>query len=158
MNPNNLKIENFLKKQVNTDLKDIFIIDDGNGNFELFNEYLISKQSNGTYKVTHNIIDSNCELSSLKNAFTWCIFHKNKMFFDTKKIEELDLLLASINLRLIQQQKILSKIANLTDKLIYTAKIHENKVKKIRMLKELNSYINTSKYWQKRKFAEKLPK
>lgn len=155
---NQLKIENFLKKEFNSNLKDICIIQSEDGSFELFNEYVIRKQTNGLYNVSPLYIISSHQFTSLKNAFTWCIFHKYKRFKDTKRIEELDLLLSSVNVTLFQQKKLLLKSKDLENKLIYNAKIHEEKIKKNIMLKELTNYINISKHLQTRKFLDKLPK
>lgn len=155
---NTHKIEKFLQKELASGLNDICIIDYGNGTFELFNQYTVKKDALGLYTVNHILIFVEQKFSSLKNAFTWCIFHKNKRFTDSKRIEELDMQLNSIAVRMFQQKKLLGKSKDLEHKLIYTAKLHEEKIKKNRMLKELSQYINISKQWQTKKFLDKMPK
>lgn len=155
---NQTKIEKFLQKELNSDLKDICIVEYANGAFELFNEYLIKRDDNGVYQVNLLLLFEKHIFSSLKNAVTWCIFHKYKRYYNTKRIEELDLKLSSINISMTQQKKILSKIKDLDHRLIYIAKLHESRIKRNSMLKELTSYINISKKWQTKKFLDKIPK
>lgn len=155
---NEIKIENFLKKEFNSNIKDVCIIQSEDGNFELFNEYVVKKTTNGLYNVNPIYVMGNYQFTSLKNAFTWCIFHKYRRFKDSKRIEELDLLLNSVHITMLQQKKLLLKSKDLESKLIYTAKIHEQKIKKNIMLKELTNYINISKHLQTKRFLNKLPK
>lgn len=152
------KVEKFLEKEFKSKITDVCIVQTKNGTFELFNEYFIDKKPNGIYTVRAALYFGDHEFTSVKNAFSWCIFHKQKRYNLTKRIEELDLLLSSIDTVMIQQRKLLKNAKGLENKLIFTAKLHENKVKKHTMQKELLKYINISKKWQIKKFLNKLPK
>lgn len=152
------KIEKFLEKEFKSKITDVCIVENSSGNFELFNEYFVGKKLDGIYTVKSNVYTGHYDFTSLRNAFSWCIFHKQKRFNITKRIEELDLLLNSVDIVMIQQRKLLKNAKSLENKLIFTAKLHENKVKKHTMQKELLKYINISKKWQIKKFLNKLPK
>ncbi len=46
------KLENFFKKELTTELKDVLMINDGQNNYELFGKYYISPTSTGYFKVS----------------------------------------------------------------------------------------------------------
>lgn len=152
------KIESFLQKELNSDLKEILVCKCKDGSFELFDEYKIIPQTDGLFKVSLIKLVRDHIFSSLKNAFIWCVFHKYNRFLETKRIEQLDLLLNSLDIILAQQKRLLAKTTDLQQKYIYSTKISEGKIKKNMMLKELNAYINISKHWQSKKFLQILPK
>lgn len=155
---NTRKIEKFFIKELSSDLKEVFIIKDQNGSYELFNRYRIEPQENGLFKVIPYILTEEVIFSSLKNAFVWCVFNKNKKFTENKRIHKLDHLLNSIEISMTQQRKLLAKTKDPDLKSIYMAKLHESKIKKNIMIKELTTYINMSKHWQYSKFLQNQAK
>lgn len=152
------KIEKFLAKELSSSLKEVFIIQDNVGNYELFNKYKIEPQNNGLYKVIPYTYTEERIFSSLKNAFTWCIFNKLNKFTESKRIEKLDHMLDALEITIQQQKKLLAKYKDPDIKSIYRAKLHESKVRKNIMLKEIKTYINISRHWQYKKFLEKQPR
>lgn len=154
----NHNIEKFLAKELYSNLKEVFIIQDENGSYHLFNRYTIEPQSNGLFKVIPYTYTQELLFSSLKNAFTWCIFNKLNRFIESKRIEKIDHMLAALDIVMQQQKKLLAKSKDSDVKSIYRAKLHESKVRKNIMLKEIKTYINISRHWQYKKFSEKQPK
>lgn len=152
------KLEKFFVKELSSDLLEIFIVDCPDGSYELFNKYRVEPQPEGYFKVTPFTVTEEHTFSSKKTAFTWCVFDKYKKIKESKRIEELDLLLGGIEVSMAQQKKLLAKAPNSETKLIYLAKLQEAKLKKNIMLKEINTYINISRHWQSNKFTDKQPK
>jgi hypothetical protein len=52
-------------------------------------------------------------------------------------------------------QNLLKKSNELDKKMIYIAKLNEERLKRKSMTTEMHSYITESKYWQTKKFAPK---
>lgn len=156
---NNIQqIEKFFIKELSSNLKEVFIVKDPDGSYELFNRYKIQPQENGLFKIIPYSFTEEVTFSSLKNAFVWCIFNKNNRFTETKRIHKLDHLLNSIEISMSQQRKLLTKTKDPELKSIYMAKLHESRVKKSSMINELTTYINISKHLQYRKFLAKQAK
>lgn len=152
------KLEKFFTKQLASDLKEVLIVQDDTGCYELFGKYIIEPQPNGLFRIIHLNYTEEHVFSSLKNAFTWCIFNKNRKLRESKRIKELDFLLDSVNTSLYQQSRLYLKAKTTESKSIYLAKMHENKVKKNIMLKEISGFINISRHWQQKQFKNKEPK
>jgi len=152
------KIEKFLAKQLNSELSEVFIVDCEDGSYELFNKYRVEPHPSGVFKVIPLSVTEEHIFSSKKNAFTWCIFDKYKKITETKRIEELDLLISSLDLIIAQQKKLLGKAKDNGTKLIFLAKLQEGKRKRTAMVNEINNYINISRHWQSSKFTNTQPK
>lgn len=152
------KLEKFFLKQLTTDIKDMLIVRDELGNYELFGKYRIEQYKNGLCKVIRFRYAEEHMFSSLKNAFIWCIFNKNSKISESKRIKELDFLLDSLNTRLYQQSRLYLKSKTPDIKFIYLAKIHENKIKRNQILKEIKTFTSISRYCQHKIFTGKEPK
>lgn len=155
---NDQKLEKFFKKELNSNLQEVFITRDFFGNFELFNKFKIETQSNGLFKVIPYNYTEERVFSTLKNAFAWCVFRKLNRLNETNRIEQLDHMLDSLETIITQQKRVMSKSKDIESKYIYMAKLNEAKLKKNAMLKELKSYINISRQYQVRKFLQNQPK
>lgn len=151
---NTQKIENFFKKELSSNLTEVFIVKNNDETYELFNRYRIETQKNGLHKVIPYTLTEERIFSSLKYAFVWCIFNKLKKYTESKRIEQIDHMLDSLNISILQQKKLLSKAKDNQTKHIYMAKIHESKIRKNVLLKELKTYINISRHWQYSKFLK----
>lgn len=148
------KIETFINKELNVNLSDAAIFKHDDVTYELFNKYIIKKISEYKFLVTTSYEQKS--FSFLKNAVIWCTFKKRDKFYEMKRIEELDILMNSIDV-MIEQHTRLSISANVyEDKLIYLAKLNEDKLKKQCMLKEIKDYVSDSKAWQLKKFQTTL--
>jgi hypothetical protein len=136
------------------DIKELFIVQEDDGSYNIFGTYLITKK-NDLYFVSY-INDPYVlpiDFSSLRYAVTYCVFDKNRKAKETKRLYELDRYIGSLNVNIAQHEKMVKK-AVAQDKLIYVAKLHEEKLKKRRFLQELEQYLSVSKYMQTNKYKE----
>jgi sulfur carrier protein ThiS len=90
----------------------------------------------------------------LKNAVAWCTFEKRNKFYQSTRIEQLDTAIGSINVSINIHQTLIKKSKELDKKMIYIAKLNEERLRRKSMATEMNSYIVESKYWQTKKFAQ----
>lgn len=140
-------------KDLANKIKDLLIIREDDGSYNLFGKYRVTQENNGY----HIVIDDeplNYSFSSLKNAVTWCVFDKNKKYKEVKRLIELDLALGSLDVTIAQHKRLMNKSGDASDKQIFMAKLVEEKRKKQALNNEIQGYIVTSKYIQSKKFAE----
>lgn len=142
-----------IRKDLVRKIHDLFIVREYDGSYNLFGKYIVH-EIDGLYKVTVIDDDKFGVFSTLKNAVTWCVFEKNNKYKEKRRLEELDDLLASIDVNIAIHAKLVQRTLDLEDKSIYEAKLVEEKRKKRHLLKEINSYTDMSKYMQRRKYDE----
>ena len=63
--------------------------------------------------------------------------------------------MSSIDAAIIVHQRLAKKSKKLEEKLIYLAKLGEEKLEKKQILEELDGYVETSKIWQTKQFNMK---
>ena len=137
------------------DLEDVIIFQNTDGSYELFNTYCINKTSKDNYIVTMLTTFTTHQFHTLKHAVAWCTFDKRNMLSQANRIIILDNLLAGIEVDITLHTKIFKNAKNSNDKLIFLAKLSEDKLKKRRFTDELYTYINDSKKWQTNRFNRK---
>lgn len=149
------KLEKTITKQEISKLADLSIIQEADGSYFLFNKYNIKKVNNA-YHVTHKYLaESNISFYVLKHAVTWCTYDKRNRIMDSKRIQELDRQLTSIESAIEIHQALAKKTVNLDSKLIYLAKLGEEKVQRTRIHEEMEQFVSESKYWQAKRFDTK---
>jgi hypothetical protein len=156
----NPKVEKFFAKELSKNLKDILILKNEDGSYDLFGRYKINTSEKG-YTIAVKDVNTDDErqlFSSLKHAVTWCVFDKQNRKKDLKRIEELDCIISSLDVTISQQKRLAEKCKSYEDKSIFLAKLMEGKIKKKLYLDEINGYVITSKYLQTKKFEETGPK
>jgi hypothetical protein len=148
------KFKKVISNQEMEKLKDISMFRNPDGRYEIFNSYFIDKQPEGAIVKLHNgdIVNS---FYNLKNAMCWCIFDKRGKYLSANRIIELDLKLSSIEVTMMIHQKLFKKTKDTDTKLIYLAKLNEDKYKKRQMTDELNSYLYESDKWQQKSYKLK---
>ena len=148
------KFKKVISNQEMEKLKDISMFRNPDGVYEIFNSYLIDKKPEGAIVKLHNgdMVNS---FYNLKNAMCWCIFDKRGKYSDANRIIELDLKLSSIEVTMSIHQKLFKKTKDADTKLIYLAKLNEDKYKKRQMADELNKYLIQSDNWQKKSYKLK---
>jgi hypothetical protein len=148
------KFKKVMSKQELDRLQDIAIFQNPNGTYEVFNSYLIDKKPEGAIVKLFNgdIINS---FYNLKNAMCWCIFDKRGRYGSADRIVELDLKLSAIEVNMTMHQKLFKKSKDADTRLIYLAKLNEDKHKKRQMTDELNAYLMESNSWQQRSYKLK---
>jgi len=149
------KLEKTIPKQDIDKLADISIVQESDGSYLLFNKYSIRKIDN-EYRVSHTYLaESNISFYVLKHAVTWCTYDKRNRIMESKRILDLDRQLTSIESAIEIHQKLSRKTTNLDSKLIYLAKLGEEKLKRTQINAEIEQYISESKNWQANRFNAK---
>lgn len=140
------------KKDLVSKIKDLFIVRESDGTYHLFGKYLITPV-NESYKITVQDENINYTFYSLKHAVTWCVFDKNRKYKELKRVLELDSDIISLEAAIVNHERLLLKSEG-ENKYIYQAKLYEEKLKKRKLLEEINQFAALSKYMQTRKFQE----
>lgn len=148
------RIEKIIPKSYIKDLEDVIVYQNPDGSYELFNKYTIKKSTTNEYKIYVWGIES-LTFYSLKNAVAWCTYDKRNRILDSERIYYLDSGLVRVEAMIAQHQKLIKKANTPDTKLIYLAKLTEEKLQKKQMASEINTYIYQSKLWQTQRFNRK---
>jgi hypothetical protein len=132
-------------------LSELAIMQGPDGSHLLFNKYSIKKD-----KFYYNVEVSNVagikSFNILKNAVSWCTYDKQNKIYESNRIFDLDTKLASIDAEIQVHQNLAKKAKKLEEKLIYLAKLGEEKMEKKQITEELAGYVTSSKIWQEKRF------
>lgn len=145
------RLARFFDKQLTSDLKSLVITYDKSGVYEVFGKYIIKQDAKGLFSVT-STLNNKFSFSSLKNAMCWCTLHNAGLIHQANRLQNLDMKISSIELDLAIHKK-LYKNSNPHNKLIYLIKLQEDSHKRKMILKEIETYINSSKSIQNKKFT-----
>jgi hypothetical protein len=148
------KIEKTIHKDELKHLQDLSIFQDTTGSYQLFNKYTITK-TNGSYEVGFFTSSSTMLFWELKNAVTWCTFDRRNKIMDSKRIVELDKKIARLDANISVHQRMVKNSKNNEEKLIYLAKLGEERLMLKRLTDELNDFILDSKSWHAKRFNTK---
>lgn len=135
-------------------LQDIAIFQDENGDYNLFNKYVIQKTDN-EYTVTIEHSFNTHAFSSLKNATVWCTLDKRNKILEANNMLVLDQRLAGLDSAIVIHSALVKKAKNDEDKLIYLSKLSQERAKKRKVLSEIDHYIQDSKRWQLARMTRK---
>ena len=91
----------------------------------------------------------------MKNAVCWCVLDKIGKYHLANRVIDLDMNLSSVEVHISIHSKLFKKAKKTEDKLIYLAKLNEDKFQKKAMSEELNQYIANSYVWQQKRFSLK---
>jgi hypothetical protein len=139
------------KFDLKSKIKDLFIVREEDGSYNLFGRYLI-EQKNGEYVLQERGENSLYTFYVLKHAVTWCVLNNSKNYKGVRRILELDNELVSLDAMIENHTRLLYK--NGENAFIYEAKLQEEKLKKRKILEEINSYTALSKHIQSKKYKE----
>jgi hypothetical protein len=139
------------KTDLRNKIKDLFIVRENDGSYNLFGRYLIENK-NGEYVLQEKGENIRHTFYFLKHAVTWCVLNNNKKYKDVKRVLELDNELVSLDAAIENHIRLVLK--NPENSLIYNAKLQEEKLKKRRVLEEINLYTAISKHIQSKKYKE----
>lgn len=148
------KVTQFLAKEFQYRVGDISIFVNDDGTYEFFNKYYIKENPNG-YEVTCKYNSDVRLFSVLKNAVAWCIFDQRNKYAKAARIEYIDKMIGSTELSILLHRKLIQKSKDIENKLIYSAKLNEDQLKRKTYIIEMAGYINESRQWQTQKFATK---
>jgi hypothetical protein len=136
-------------------LQDVVIFKDIDGTYNLFNKYHIKKKDVNDVVVSLNNGDDVNSFFNMKNAVCWCVLDKIGKYTLANRVIELDMSLSSVEVHLSIHSRMFKKSKKTEDKLIYLAKLNEDKFQKKLMSEELEKYISHSYIWQQKRFGLK---
>lgn len=139
------------KTDIKSKIKDLFIVREDDGSYNLFGRYLIENKD-GEYILQEKGEDTAHVFYFLKHAVTWCVLNNNKKYKDIRRILELDSELVSLDASIQNHIRLVHKKCE--NAVIYSAKLQEAKLKKRRVLEEINTYIALSRYIQSAKYKD----
>lgn len=149
------KLDNMILTSEFAKLQDVVIFQDIDGTYNLFNKYHITKKDANDVIVSLNNGDNVNSFFNLKNAVCWCVLDKIGKYVLANRVIDLDMNLSSIEVHISIHLKLFKKAKKTEDKLIYLAKLNEDRHQKKAMHDELNKYLRDSYNWQQRRFGLK---
>ena len=149
------KLDNMISTSEFAKLQDVVIFQDTDGTYSLFNKYHIKKKDVNNITVSLNNGDDVNSFFSMKNAVCWCVLDKIGKYQLANRVIDLDMYLGSVEVHISIHSKLFKKAKKTEDKLIYLAKLNEDKFQKKSMSDELNKYIANSYAWQQKRFGLK---
>mgnify|MGYP001809785450 CR=1 FL=1 len=145
-----IKLNQFFEDELKSDLKEVLITKDQTGRYSLFGKYTVVPTKQGWFKVFSK--DISVEFETIRNAVAWCTLHHAGKMREAKRVQALDLQLASVYTDLLVHRQMLRKHLGRDSRWIYVTKLQEDTRKRKQILNEIKSYINSSKMIQNRNF------
>ena len=132
-------------------LESQIVYQDTDGTYKLFGEYSIKEKKQGyvlskTY--THTVIT----FTELRNAVTWATLDKLNKVIESNKVLELDVQLSGASENMKVHDLLCKSTKDLDKRTVYLNKLTEDRVKKRRILSELDGYVAKAKAWQYKQF------
>lgn len=156
---NDIELERKFNRIVSTkeieDLQDISIFEMSKDNYVVFKNYQIIKKSKTDVDVMLANGDLVHSFSSMRNAICWCIFDKRGKYVLANRIITLDRSISNEEVQINVHKNLFRKATKTEDKLIFLAKLNEDKFRRSTMYQELEGYVGQSDYWQKKSFKLK---
>lgn len=122
--------------------------------YVMYDEYLVKTLKSGDFIVEKNKTFTVKKFNSLRNAIIWVTFDKSNKIMYSKKIEELDILLGSIDTNIQIQKNLIKDNKNLESIALAHTKITEESTKKNYLLGELDYFIDLSRMLQEQHFGK----
>lgn len=150
-----LAIEQIIPKQEINALKDILIFKEENGEYNIYDKYIVNKNQDGIYVVSVLGTHTQKNFYKLKNAVAWCSFDKRKLYGNARRLHQLDQLIFSMDTEIQIHTGLIKKTKDVENKLIYLSKLTQEKAKKRNFLHELSKYLIDFERWQNKLFNRK---
>ena len=117
----------------------------------MYGKYVIKRIEKDSFNIESNneIIANFC---NIKNAVTWCMFDKTNRLHTANRVQSLDKSLISINVDMAIHEKMYKNAKDSESKLMYLAKLTEDKYKQKTVINELSGYIQQTKTWNYNRF------
>jgi hypothetical protein len=155
MNKNVKKVADFLYREYENKAKDISIMRNPDGSYELYDKYVITENKiSKKYLIQKRTTHLEKNFSSLKNAVTWCVFEKYNKINEMKRIEQLDETIEFMEASIIRYKSLIQKTKDQEYRLIYSAKLSIDEIKKAALVEELLGFISDAKLWQEKLFVK----
>lgn len=156
---NDIELERKFNRMISTkeieDLQDISIFETTKDNYVVFKNYHVIKKSKTDIEVHLTNGDLIHSFASMRNAICWCIFDKRGKYVLANRIITLDRSISNEEVQINVHKNLFRKANKTDDKLIFLAKLNEDKFRRSSMYQELESYVGQSDYWQQHQFKLK---
>ena len=149
------KLDKMIKTSEFSKLQDVVIFQDTNGTYSLFNKYHIKKKDTNDVVVSLNNGDDVNSFCNMKNAVCWCVLDKIGKYQLANRVIDLDMHLSSVEVHITIHSRLFKKAKKTEDKLIYLAKLNQDKLQQKAMSEELSKYIQDSYVWQQKRYSSK---
>ena len=149
------KLDRMISNSEFAKLQDVVIFKDTDGTYSLFNKYHIKKKDTNDVVVSLNNGDDVNSFCNMKNAVCWCVLDKIGKYQLANRVIDLDMHLSSVEVHISIHSKLFKKAKKTEDKLIYLAKLNQDKLQQKAMSEELSKYIQDSYIWQQKRFSSK---
>lgn len=140
-----------LSKEKLSELERQSIYKDSDGAYNLFGNYLIKPEGH-IFTLTKRNTYTEIDFTDIKNAVAWATFDHINNINLARKILQLDMTLTGAIENVRIYEGLCKKAKNIDTKIIYLAKLQENRIKRNTILSELESYVNKAKEWQYKQF------
>ena len=149
------KLDNIISNSEFAKLQDVVIFQDIDGTYNLFNKYHIRVKDKNDIVVSLNNGDDVYSFFNLKNAVCWCVLDKLGKYGLANRVIDLDMNLSSVEVHIAIHSNLFKKAKKTEDKLIYLAKLNQDRLQKKAMSEELGQYLRDSYNLQQRRFGLK---
>lgn len=146
------KFEKMLSKASFQDIESVVILKTSSQEYHLFGRYTITKKDPTNVVVTLHNGDVVNSFYSTKSAVCWCVFDRRGLYSSAKRIIELDRKLSGLEVSISIHKRLFNQTSDQDNKLIYLAKLNEERIQKREMTDELNRYITDSYNWQQKQY------
>lgn len=140
-----------LSKEKLEKLESQLVFQDRDGSYNLFGEYIIEKKPQG-YVLEKKRTFTVLTFSELRHAVTWATFDKLNRVIESNKILDLDRQLSGTSENMKAHDRLCKSAKDLEKKTIYLNKVNEDRVKKRRILSEMEDFVEKAKAWQYKQF------
>jgi len=151
-NINVKKIAAFLEESLSHKIKDL-IVASGPNSYDLFGRFRIHSPDYQTHIVYDNLTKETREFSALRYAASWCTLVNSNRYMESRRLCSLDLKLCSIQVDLAIHKKMLKTASTPEERILYSNKLQEDSYKRKVVLQEMQTFINSSKTLQAKKFT-----
>lgn len=145
------KIETFVTKEFNQELKNYTILKEDHNTYLLFDKFKVYKNKNG-FTVSYYRISESYFFCDIRNAITFCIFENFNNYVDANRMKDLDRILSDIDFSNNLQNKLIKKSKTKEQKLLHHIKLNEGLHRKKFAVEELEKLINISRTLLDKKF------
>lgn len=149
------KIERVLGSLSVYKIFDVFVTEESENKYRLFNKFIVEKVSKN--EIITKKIDSEIEhvFSTVKNSITWCIFYNQGQLYKANRIAELDKQVTGLEVEELNLKRLFKKTQLVENKLVFLNKLTENKLKRATYTKQIATLTQEATDYQTKKFNQK---
>jgi len=149
------KLTKIISYKERKNIESISIFEISKNRYSVFGKYYIVKKSKSNIEVKQLNGELVHSFFSMRNAICWCIYDLRGKYMSANRVIALDRNISNEEAQIVVHKGLFNRAKNTDDKLIFLAKLNEEKLKRSQMHSELEDYIAESNFWQQQKFKMK---